>query len=276
MHLLVGIAEGQGPAATSLHASGHQSLREVVTADKTGLASGASYLHMQAQGAARSLAESQGEVTGPEHLLVALIDQATPEVLEVLRRAGIDSARARRAVLGSLGLSVDLAPVPLPALTPRGTSDRPPLPVSDLDPRAWRALCWRQEHLPLRRLHRRSQGEALRSSEVAACWRVASRLALDDDQRYSLAHHHESRVEELIDTARPGLVERRFPRPTARTGVVAELRRGRPLPSYRRFRRRWLGFTVGWGCWFSNRWVGLRDRWFWLRTLPDYRGAPQP
>lgn len=41
----------------------------------------------------------------------------------------------------------------------------------------------------------------------------------------------------------------------------------------RRTRRRWFRFTVGWGTWFSNRRVALRDRWFWMRTLPDYRGA---
>ena len=34
--------------------------------------------------------------------------------------------------------------------------------------------------------------------------------------------------------------------------------------------------TVGWGTWFGNRRVGLRDRWFRLRTSSSYRGAPQP
>jgi hypothetical protein len=32
--------------------------------------------------------------------------------------------------------------------------------------------------------------------------------------------------------------------------------------------------AVGCSVWFRNRQVGLRDRWFWLRTIPDYRGAP--
>ena len=35
--------------------------------------------------------------------------------------------------------------------------DRPALAVEVLDPRAWAALRWRQEHLPLARLRRRSR-----------------------------------------------------------------------------------------------------------------------
>ena len=33
--------------------------------------------------------------------------------------------------------------------------------------------------------------------------------------------------------------------------------------------------TVGWGTWFGNRRMGLRYRWFRLRTTSSYRGAPQ-
>jgi hypothetical protein len=36
-----------------------------------------------------------------------------------------------------------------------------------------------------------------------------------------------------------------------------------------------LNFTVGWGTWFGNRRIGLRDRWFQLRTLGHFRHAPQ-
>ena len=49
----------------------------------------------------------------------------------------------------------------LPPLTPAGTIDRPPLPVADLHGRAWTALRWRQDHLPLDRVSRRSDLDAL-------------------------------------------------------------------------------------------------------------------
>lgn len=50
-----------------------------------------------------------------------------------------------------------------------------------------------------------------------------------------------------------------------------------PSGSYRdAIRRGFLNVTVGWGVWFRNRQVGLRDRWFRLRTIRSYRGAPQP
>ncbi len=55
------------------------------------------------------------------------------------------------AALGILGASADLPPVSMPPLTPAGTFDRPPLPVGELDPRAWAALCWRQVYLSLGR-----------------------------------------------------------------------------------------------------------------------------
>ena len=106
---------------------------------------------MQAQGAARSLAEARGEHLGAEHLLIALLDQASPGVLEALSRARLDPATVRRAALAAIGAAADEPPITLPALTAAGTMDRPPLPVTDLDGRAWTALRWRQDHLPLGR-----------------------------------------------------------------------------------------------------------------------------
>ena len=144
-----------------------------------------------------------------------------------------------------------LPPVPLPALTPAGTLDRPPLPVADLDARAWTVLRWRQAHLPLRRLRGPGDLRALINLERAAAWRVADRLGLDDDQRHSLVWQHASRVGQLA----------------ARTDLVGSAPRRPP-------RRR--GVTVGWATWFGNRQVGLRDRWFRLRTSWHYRGCPAP
>jgi hypothetical protein len=119
----------------------------------------------------------------PEHLLLAVIDQADPEAVEVLDQAGLDLAAVRQVALGMLGLPGDLPPISMPPLTPTGTLDRPPLFVGDLDSRAWSALCWRQDHLPLRKVRRRSHYAALSQLESRATWRMSSKLALDDDQR---------------------------------------------------------------------------------------------
>jgi len=278
VHLLVGVAEGDGPAAAALDPGQGRSLRDVVTADTVGAGPGGphaagGYLQMQAQGAARSLAESRGEHVSVEHLLIALLDQATAPVLEALTRTGLDPGVVRRMAATAIE-TPGLPPIELPALTPAGTIDRPPLPASDLDARAWTTLRWRQEHLPVGKLRGPSDREALLHLERAEAWRLADRLGLGDDQRYSLISHHDRAVEQQVKRARPDL-----PGPPSardRAQAMALSRR------HRRLRRRGiLGFTfrhvlVGWGAWFGNRRVGLRDRWFRLRTINSYRDAPQP
>jgi hypothetical protein len=251
---LVGISEGQGPAAAALGPS----VRAVASGPGGIRAEGAGYLHMQAQGAAVALAAARSQPPTPEHLLIALLDQGTPEVVEMLSRAGLDPAVVRRAALAAIGAPADEPPIHLSALTPAGTLDRPPLPVTDLNARAWTVLRWRQDHLPLGRLRRASDREALANLERAAAWRLGQDLGLDGDQRHSLVHHHSDQVERLVARARPDLPPRAWPTPRWPR---------RPGP---------LSFTVGWAAWFRNRQVGLRDRWFWFRTARHYRGAPQP
>ncbi len=155
--------------------------------------------------------------------------------------------------------------------------DRPALPVDELDPAAWAVLSWRQEHLPLRRLRSAGRLRALYHLESRACSLIATRRGLDDDQRYSLSRHHLDRVEQLVAQSHPELIDDRSARTLSPTTSfpIARMVTAQAHP-WRRWRRRWLGFTVGWGTWFSNRWVGLRDRWFRLLTVVDYRGAPQP
>jgi hypothetical protein len=145
-----------------------------------------------------------------------------------------------------------------------------------LDGRAWDALRWRQDHLPVGKLHRPSDREALLHLERDAAWRVADRLAVDDDQRYSLISHHASAVQDRVQRARPDL-----PRPPSAPDRAQA--RAVALSSRHRRRHRAMGpasaltnVTVGWGVWFGNRRAGLRDRWFRLRTSASYRGAPQP
>lgn len=259
--LLVGISLGNGPAADALAAGQERSLREVVAAARDMMAAG-SYLQVQAQDAARRFADGLGQGLAPEHLLIALLDQGTAPVTRALAEAGIDPGAARRAALGAIGAPADQVPLALPPLAPAGTMDRPPLPAGQLDERAWRVLGWRQDHLPMKRVRHPGDAMALSNLERAAAWRLAGALGLDDDQRYSLVARHSEQVWQLIAVARPAL---------------ARARRG-PGPPVRMLRhpRGPLRLTVGWGVWFGNRWVEIRDLLFRLRTARDYRGCPQP
>jgi hypothetical protein len=119
-------------------------------------------------------------------------------------------------------------------------------------------LRWRQDHLPLDRFRRHPDRQALAHLEQKAAWRIADQLGLDDNQRYSLIRHHADQVDQRIATARPDL---------ART----------PRVPARRFRRHpFLNVAAGWRVWLQNRQDSLRHRWFRLRTLSYYQGAPPP
>jgi hypothetical protein len=272
VHFLVGIADGEGPAAAALRPADGRSLRAVISG--MGLVAGggpALYLHLQAQGGARSLAAALGQPADAEHLLVAVIDQATPEVIDALNRAGLEPGAVRQAALAALGARGDLPPVAFPPPAPAGTLDRPALPVADLNQRAWAVLRWRQDHLPIGTLRRRSDTRALRNLEQAAVMRVADQLRLDDDQRYSLLHHHGRVVADRVAQARPDLGG-----PQQRRDRQYQGREARAWAVVRRRRYRWLRVTVGWGVWVGNRRTAAANRWFRLRTARAYRGAPRP
>ncbi len=168
VHLLVGLAECADAAAIGLVADEGPPVREVVETDADRFRRSAGYLQAQAQGGAERLARVRRQPVGPAHLLIALIDQASAEVLQALRLAGTGPARARLAALGAIGAPLDLPPVELPALVPAGTMDRPPLPLASLDQRAWAALCWRQARLPIARVRRRSDWWSLSHLEHRA------------------------------------------------------------------------------------------------------------
>jgi hypothetical protein len=148
------------------------------------------------------------------------------------------------------------------------SSPRPPLPVGDLDRRAWTALQWRQDHLPVSRARRRSDWDALSHLERKAAWRLTTRPALDDDQRYSLIWHHADQVEQRLASAKQDLSRPR-PAPGRPTATLIPASRSRPR------RPKALRFTVGWAAWLRNRRTGLHDRWFRLKTIRHYRRAPQ-
>jgi hypothetical protein len=201
---------------------------------------------------------------------VALIDQGDPEVVAAISSAGLDMRALRAMALNLLGVPDDLRPIAMPRLTPAGTLDRPALPLSDLDKTAWAQLQVRQDRLPLRRLRSADQVASLRHLEDRAALKIADKLELDDDECYSLLHYHRGQIEQRVTALNPGLVPPRSFEPGGGRVAVANDTR-----SPRNRRRRRFRFAAGWGRWFSNRRVALRDRWFWLRTLPDYRRAPQ-
>jgi len=201
---------------------------------------------------------------------VALIDQRDPEVAAAISNAGLDISALRAVALNLLGIPDDLPPIAMPRVTPAGTLDRSALPLGDLDKAAWAQLQARQDRLPLRRLRTAAQVGSLLHLEDRAALKLLNKLEMDDDERYSLLHYHRAQVEQLVRAFNADLAPADSIQPASGRVAVANYTR-RP----RSRRRRRFRFTVGWDTWFSNRRVGLRDRWFWLRTLPDYRRAPQ-
>ena len=230
----------------------------------------ASFQLLQTQGAAIRLALGRGEAASAEHLLLAVLDQGEPEALASLRLAGLDFMAVREAALGALGAPIDLPPIAMTPLMPAGTAGRPPLPVEQLDARAWSLLGWRQENLPLNQVRREGHYLALRRLETRAVCRVSDKLELDDDQRYSLLTHHLERVEQRAAKPKPKPMQQRSLEPRQGFATMGFGYRRR-----RSFRPRWLNFTVGWGTWLGNRRVGVHDRWFQFRTLSHFRHAPQ-
>jgi hypothetical protein len=141
---------------------------------------------------------------------------------------------------------------------------RPPLmPIADLDPGAWSILCWRQEHLPLGHVRNGADRDSLVIIEGRAANRAAERFGLDNLHTHSLVVRHRQEVERRLREAGPA------PATAGRDGSHHTGRRQPHLPHV-------LNFTVGWGTWFQNRQVGLRWRWFRLRTRSAFRGIGAP
>jgi Clp amino terminal domain, pathogenicity island component len=266
IHILAALAETHGPISDALNMNGDTSLLPKLADPPTVHGGGASYLAMQTQQAASQLASGRDETVGAEHLLVAVIDQREPEAMAALSQGGLDSGALRHVAVTILG-AADLPVIVMPPLTPAGTVDRPPLPVDQLDPRAWSVLRWRQEHLPLRHVRGPNDWGALSHLEHQAAWRIADRLGVDDDQRYSLSAQHYREVDRRAHEAKPAVFET--------IEQAAERNHGQEIQRLRRSRPKILpNFMVGWPTWFANRRAGLRDKRFWLLTRSAYRGQP--
>lgn len=119
-----------------------------VSAGRVGL------LAAQTIGAAESFASVREDVLAPAHLLVAVLDQSDAGVRETLSKAGLNGQDLRRVALDLLRAPSDLPSLPMPPPIPAGTTDRPPLEISEFNPGAWAYLCRRQARLPLDRLRR--------------------------------------------------------------------------------------------------------------------------
>jgi hypothetical protein len=165
--------------------------------------------------------------------------------------------------------------------SPAGTGNTPALPLDRLDRGAWAALHWRHEHLPLGRIRSRADWFVLSSLEGRAARRVADRLNLDDDQRYSLRHHHRVEVDRRAKAFAPDHVEtwedllaQVQTRPRGPTWVSSESRQSTMSPFDLWWERNMPQWWVGWPTWFRARRREMHEWWFWLVTLRDYRGAP--
>jgi len=206
---------------------------------------------------ASNLAAERGEAAGAGHLVVVLLDQRSTTVADVLGAADLDASILRERALALTGLHADHPPVVLDPLPPAGTSNRPALSVSALPAEAWVACARHQATLPLERLQRRSDWDAITLNEQRAVMRLADRFALDDDQRYSLLHHHLDEVRRRAAAVAPFLID---PPRLAAVPRARPVARVVPGPT----RRRKHLVPPGWRCWFGNRHVSWRARWLRL------------
>jgi hypothetical protein len=245
IHLLAALSELDGPIAEALRPPGGGPLLPRPADPPVYSGGGTSYLSLQTQEAAGDLASERNEDLNAAHLLLAVIDQAEPEAVALLNRAGVGTAAARIAALDILGAPRDLPVIPIPPLTPAGTLDRPALRADQLDPAAWEILTWRQTHLPLDALQTPKDWDCLENLEDDVAHRLARKL--DADQQTSLLIRHRDEVRAIARRARPDLVpasrwsERSFGLPQGRT--VTNWIDHRRRPNYPQLHRR-LGLLV--------------------------------
>ncbi|MGH9077744.1 MAG: hypothetical protein ACRDY0_09895 [Acidimicrobiales bacterium] len=96
VHLLASLSKAGGPISEALTSPG-DGLLPGHADDPADRGGGASYLLMQTQQAAHRLASERGVAPGPEHLFLAVLDQAEPEAMALLHRpASIRASCAQR------------------------------------------------------------------------------------------------------------------------------------------------------------------------------------
>jgi len=256
LHLLVALSEDD---AVALLLDTPVDLRAAVFGDlgPPGPNWHAGYWTFQPLNSAKEWAGDEQRFT-PEHLVVALIEQADPDVVAARVKAGIDLNQVRQRVLIALGWDEANVP-PLATMPPAGTAGRPPLPLSELPADVWAELVDRQQRLPFERMRRTWQWYGLHHKEFRAVRRIADRRHLSNDERYSFLHYHRKEVERLG--------AEKIPRVVAAADEADEQRpRGEWLTvRFGNRTRRWSSpLPSGWLTWFGNRRAGIRDAWFRL------------
>jgi Clp amino terminal domain, pathogenicity island component len=270
LHLLVALSEDDGPALrllTAPHVPG--GLRAVVLGDlaPTGSTVGWDSDALQVWNTANQWALDDSTRVAPEHLLVALAEQANPDVADACATAGVALDRARTVAMTLLGWNDGRTLALVKSGFPAGTGDQPPLPINQLPANAWAELQARLPRLPFARIRHTWQLGTLRGIEGDAAWRSADRHHVSDDDRYSMMHHHARAVDDLAAEAIPDVVD------LARSEDEDEyeLMRTRPFGEYvtlrlgHRTHRMASPLPTGWLTWFGNRRAGIRDKWNRLR-----------
>lgn len=275
VHLLAALSEVDDSIGTALRRPDGSVLMTRPDGVPPASGGGSSYLSMQTMQAAGEFASGRHEEESTAHLLVALIDQADSDVLDLMEQARINPGQARRLALSELAAPLDLPSIEIPPLTPAGYLDRPILDEAELDRAAWSMLTWRQAHLPLDALKGLRDWHCLYRLESQTARKVYRRLRLDADQELSLLGHHLRRVQSVAHEGQPEVVPP-VPPPRRHDGPLVAT----PLHvGDRRFRRhwqpRWLSFTIGWGTWFGNRCSGMKHRWHRLQTFVLCRPNPE-
>lgn len=208
-HLLAAVLEVSGPlreVATWAHAPLLQPAGKGQSHDEVPVHY--DMLAHQAIDSAAAWAARRGAKATPEDLLIVLMDQHSPSVVAALARMGPESERLRRAALLTLGLPEGYGPVTLEPLKPMAAHDRPPLGLDELPAGVWAEAEQRHGRLPLRRIRRLSDWQAVAINEQRAALKIAAGMSLSPDETYSLLHHHMRAVERLAARAAPSIVTR--------------------------------------------------------------------
>jgi hypothetical protein len=138
----------------------------------------------------------------------------------------------------------------------------------------------RLERLPLHRVRTRIDFDAVWGNEDRFNDRFCAEHRLSENDSCALATWHLNAVHARLKAARPDLREHRRYRqprghflgperesigPDGHTMTVQAIYRRNPGTRLDRlawtFRRLTPTFMVGWGCWFGNRWSGVRGVW---------------
>ena len=132
--------------------------------------------------------------------------------------------------------------------------------VSDLPADVSAAIHHRQARIPFHRIRTRSDWYALNGIEQQAVDRLAKQHHLTEDERQLLLRHHLDFFDRNASNAAPSVAATIYPHGREGAAFIGY----RTVRRHRHPRRRVI--PVGWGTWFGNRWVTIRQAWFRVRV----------